>query len=75
MEGKRLIKIRECKGFMKRMFLVGIFICLFCITEKASGELKFNPYEHRWEEAPADSSLKYNPYQKDWFYASPDSKP
>jgi hypothetical protein len=47
---------------MKGMFLITVLLCLICLSEKASGELKYNPYEHRWEEAPADSSLKYNPY-------------
>jgi hypothetical protein len=60
---------------MKRIFLVAILFCLLCITEKSWGELKYNAYERRWEEAPADSNLKYNPYQKDWSYSSSDSKP
>jgi hypothetical protein len=51
---------------MKRMFLITVLLCLICLTEKASGELKYNPYELRWEYAPPDSQLKYNPYVKEW---------
>jgi len=38
----------------------------------SQSELKFNPFQNKWEYAPPDSSLKFNPFENKWEFAMPD---
>jgi hypothetical protein len=38
----------------------------------SQSELKFNPFQHKWEYAPPNSSLKFNPFESKWEFAMPD---
>ena len=38
----------------------------------SQSELKFNPFQNKWEYAPPNSSLKFNPFESKWEFAMPD---
>ena len=38
----------------------------------SQSELKFNPFQNKWEYAPPNSSLKFNPLESKWEFAMPD---
>lgn len=38
----------------------------------SQSELKYNPFQNKWEYAPPDSSLKFNPFESKWEFATPD---
>jgi hypothetical protein len=44
------------------MSLLGVLVLL----APDDYELRYNPYERKWDYAPPDSDLKYNPYERDW---------
>jgi len=38
-------------------------------------ELKYNPFQNKWEYAPPGSTPKYNAFENKWEFAMPDEKP
>ena len=38
----------------------------------SQSELKYNPFQNKWEYAPPNSSLKFNPFENKWEFAMPD---
>jgi hypothetical protein len=38
----------------------------------SQSELKFNPFQNKWEYAPPNSALKFNPFESKWEFAMPD---
>lgn len=38
----------------------------------SQSELKFNPFQNKWEYAPPNSSLKFNPFESKWEFVTPD---
>jgi hypothetical protein len=38
----------------------------------SQSELKFNPFQNKWEYAPPNSSLKFNSFESKWEFAMPD---
>lgn len=38
----------------------------------SQSELKFNPFQNKWEYAPPNSSLKFNSFESKWEFATPD---
>jgi len=38
----------------------------------SQSELKFNPFQNKWEYAPPNSSLKFNPFESKWEFAMTD---
>jgi len=40
----------------------------------SQSELKYNPFEDKWEYAPSGSTLKFNTFESKWEFASPEDK-
>ncbi len=41
----------------------------------SQSELKYNPFQNKWEYAPPGSTPKYNAFEDKWEFAMPDEKP
>jgi len=70
---------------MKTLLIVLLFISLptLCLAQQTDyynrnmqqNELKYNPFENKWDYERPNAQLQYNPFENKWDYGRPETTP